>query len=228
MRTRVLHIFGLAFVLALTGAVAPGPLLALTIGQVLAGGFPAAALLLTGHALLELVLVALLARGFSRWLAAPRTRAALSLTGGAVLLWMGAGITAGAGAATLTGTAQAAMPWWALVLAGMGVSLSNPYFMGWWVTVGSGQVAALDLRSRLDYAVFFVAHELGDQAWYLLVAALLVFGRQWLTDPVYRSLLVACGLLILALGGLFLFVAARLLLVRPPQPAPAPAQPAAR
>jgi len=215
------RIFTLAFVLALTGAVTPGPMLALVIGQVLAQGFGAALLILAGHALVETVLVLLLARGLGRWLAGDRIRAGLGLVGGAVLLWMGAGILADAGGASLATAAQAALPWWALMGAGAGVSVSNPYFTGWWATVGTGQVAALRLQSRADYLTFFAAHELGDVVWYLFVAALLVLGKNWLTDSVYRTLLGACGAIILLLGGVFLFIAIRLLW-RTPQTATGP------
>ncbi|MFA5206524.1 MAG: LysE family transporter [Lentisphaeria bacterium] len=215
------RIFSLAFVLALTGAVAPGPMLALVIGQVLAQGFGAALLVLAGHALVELVLVILLARGLGRWLAGHQVRAVLGLVGGAVLLWMGAGILADAGGAALATAAQSALPWLTLLGAGAGVSLSNPYFTGWWATVGTGQVAALQLKKRADYLVFFTAHELGDAAWYLFVAAVLVLGKGWLTDAVYRLLLGGCGAVILLLGGAFLFLAIRLWRTAPAATVPA-------
>jgi len=202
----------LAFVLALTGAVTPGPMLALVIGQVLAQGMPAVLFVLLGHALLEAVFVLLLARGLGGVLARGRVRAGLGLAGGLVLVWMGWDILGNAGAMTLGGARAAALPWLALVVAGAGVSLSNPFFTGWWATVGSGQVATLGLRSRRDYLCFFGGHELGDLVWYLFVAVILVAGRSWLTDLLYQRLLLACGAVIMALGGLFLFVAARMLL----------------
>jgi threonine/homoserine/homoserine lactone efflux protein len=213
------RIFSLAFVLALTGAVTPGPMLALVIGQVLAQGVSAAVLILLGHALIECAVVLLLAQGSARILGEPRVRAALGLIGGAVLVWMGAGIVATAGSATLHGAREAALPWVSLILAGIGVSLSNPYFTGWWATVGSGQVATLGLRTRRDYLLFFVGHELGDALWYLLVAFLLLGGRHWLSDRLYQVLLSVCGLLILLLGGLFLLLAARILAKPAPRPA---------
>ena len=202
----------LAFVLALTGAVTPGPLLALVIGQVLAQGMAAALFVLLGHALLEAIFVLLLARGLGSVLARNRVRAVLGLAGGLVLVWMGGDILSNASVMTLGGARAAALPWLALVMAGAGVSLSNPFFTGWWATVGSGQVATLGLRSRQYYLCFFGGHELGDLAWYLFVAVILVAGRGWLTDLFYQRLLMACGAVILALGGLFLFVAARMLL----------------
>lgn len=209
----------LAFALALTGAVTPGPLLALVIGQVLAQGMSAAVFVLLGHALVEAVVILALARGLGRVLGRDRVRAGLGLAGGLVLVWMGQGILSTAGAMSLHGARDAAMPWLTLVGAGAGVSVSNPYFTGWWAAVGSGQIATLGLRTRRDYLCFFCGHELGDMSWYLFVAAVLVVGRNGLTDVVYQAVLMGCGLAILALGGLFLFVASRLLLKARTDPA---------
>ena len=208
----------LAFVIAFTGAVTPGPMLALVIGQVLAQGMKAALWILAGHALIEVVFIGILARGLTGVLARPGVRSALSFVGGIVMLWMGWETLARADSAsvrTAAGNAIAALP---LVAAGIGVSLSNPYFTGWWATVGTGQLAALRLRTKRDYLIFFVGHELGDIVWYIFVAALLVLGRWWLSDPVYRLLLGACGALILALGLFFLGLGIRTLTNRKQEP----------
>jgi len=202
---------GLAFTLAFTGAVAPGPLLALVIAQSLAQGLGATAFILLGHALLEVVLVVLLARGLGRRLAGPGLRGGLAMAGGAVLVWMGAGLLGEAPGLSLSAAAaERALPWHALLLAGAGVSLTNPYFTGWWATVGSGQMAALRLERPLDYGVFLAAHEAGDAVWYLFVSVVLVAGRAWLTDHVYQVLLTLCAAVIVALGVGFVLSAARL------------------
>lgn len=204
---RLLKIFGLAFTLALTGAVTPGPVLALVIGQVLAQGLMGAAFILVGHALLELFLLAGLAVGFTRLLNSNRVRAGLGLVGGAVLIWMGWDIFRSAAGAVLPNGETAALGWLKLILAGIGVSLSNPYFTGWWATVGTGQIASLRLRRKGEYLLFFAGHELGDFAWYMFVAVILTVGRQWLTGDVYPVILKVCGLLILTLGAAFIIAA---------------------
>jgi threonine/homoserine/homoserine lactone efflux protein len=214
--------FGLAFVLALTGAIAPGPVLALIIGQVLAQGFGAAMLIVLGHAAVEAVLVVGLAVGLARFLQRPRVRGVASLVGGGVLLWMGWGMAAGAPGISLATAGASAMSWYALVLAGGGISLANPYFTGWWATVGTGQVATLGLRTRADFAAFFVGHEMGDVVWYGFVALVLTGGRGWLSDAVYRWAVWCCGAAILVLGLLFLAYAVRFL-IRPPAATAAPA-----
>lgn len=206
-----MRIVGLAFVIALTGAMSPGPFLALVIGQVLAQGPYAVVLLLLGHAFVEAVLVAGLARGLGRWLAGARARAALGIVGGGVLLWMGWGVAAAAHGASLARTEGVAMSAPLLFLAGIGASLSNPYFTGWWATVGTGQAATLGLRTRGDYLRFWLGHELGDVAWYVLIAIALTWGRGWLSDDLYQWLLRLCGAVILILGALFIGLGLRLL-----------------
>ena len=77
------------------------------------------------------------------------------------------------------------------------------------MTVGAGQVATLKLRRPQDYAAFFVGHELGDIAWYLFVALLLVLGRGRLSDELYHLLLRICAAVILLFGAVFVFLAVR-------------------
>lgn len=206
-----MKIFGLSFIVALTGAMSPGPLLAVVIGQVLARGPMAVVYLLLGHAFLEVVLVAGLARGLGRWLKLPAVRSALGIIGGGVLIWMGWSIAAAAGEASLAGTRGSAMPALSLFLAGMGTSLSNPYFTGWWATVGTGQMAMLNLRGRGDFAIFLLGHELGDFSWYMLVAVVLTVGRGWLTDGVYQSLLWGAGAVVAVIGVVFIGIGLRVL-----------------
>ncbi len=198
--------FGVAFVLALLGAMTPGPVWALVIGQVLAQGIMAAVFILVGHALLEGIVVAGFRVGLSQALGSHKVRGIVALVGGGVLVWMGVDIVRNAGQTTLHGTAVAPLAWYALVLAGAGVSLANPYFTGWWATVGTGQVAALGLKSSRDFVVFWVGHELGDVAWYMFMAVLLVVGRGWLTDAPYHVLMYVCGATIGALGVGFVVV----------------------
>jgi len=129
--------------------------------------------------------------------------------GGGVLVWMGQDILRHAGQMTLHGAAVAPLAWYALVLAGVGVSLANPYFTGWWATVGTGQVAAFGLKSWWDFLVFWVGHELGDIVWYMFMAVVLVVGRGWLSDRPYHGLMYVCGGAILALGVGFIVVGIR-------------------
>lgn len=206
---RLLRILGLSFVVALTGAITPGPLLALVIAQVMVSGFGAVWPILIGHALLEAVFILLLAAGTARLLSRPAVRGILAILGGIVLALMAWQMILNASAMTLRASGAGGLSWWALVGAGAGVSLANPYFSGWWVTVGTGQFAAMQLRRRRDVAAFFMGHELGDAIWYVFVAIVLVTGRAWLTDEVYQGLIMICGLSVGLLAIFFAILGAR-------------------
>lgn len=206
----VSRLFGLAFLTGFSGAIMPGPLLVAVIGQTALSGFAAAMWLMAGHAALELVTVGLLMVGVQAVLSRPTVRAAVSLTGGAVLIWMGAEMVRSASGVRLDLSASAtAVPWWQLPVMGAAVCLSNPYFLGWWATIGSGQLAAMAPRGAVEYAAFYLGHEGSDFAWYTLVALLVVTGRRWLTPQIHAGLIIGCGIAIILLGIWFVVAAVR-------------------
>jgi threonine/homoserine/homoserine lactone efflux protein len=86
-------VFSLAFVVALSGALAPGPLLTYTILRTLdapRSAYHTGVRVIAGHALLEGALVALLLAGFSSVLRNPVTTRVIGTAGGLFLLVMGA------------------------------------------------------------------------------------------------------------------------------------------
>ncbi len=193
----------LAFAVAFTGAVTPGSMLALVIGQVLVHGLPAVFAILLGHALLEGLLLLGFARGATHVLDNRRVCAVLALAGGGMMAWLGLDMVLNARNMSLSGAGSAGISLFLLVPAGAGVSLANPYFSGWWATVGSAQVATFGLADRHGYLTFWLAHEMGDVVWYVFVSLALVFGKSWLSDRVYQDLLAVCGYAMCALALLF-------------------------
>lgn len=200
----------LAFTIAFSGAAAPGPMLALVVGQSVAAGIWPTVFILCGHALLELVVVALLVFGLGRLAARRGVAACLSIVGGGVLTLMGVQLLLNLGEMSLAGARASSLPWYSLILAGMAVSISNPYFTSWWATVGTGQMAALKLRGAGDYLAFWAGHEMGDVGWYLPLAAVVSLGCRWLTDGLYRWILAGCGGTIVVLGMVFVGMGVRL------------------
>lgn len=199
---RILRLALLAFVTGFSGAVMPGPMLALTIGQTSARGFIAVPLICTGHALLELVTVLLLIAGLRTVVERPAVRAAIGLIGGAALVYLGADMIRSASglALNLDSNVPQTLSWPKLVLGGAAVCAANPYFLGWWATVGSGQMAHAALRTVDEYLAFYFGHELSDLVWFSLVGLLIVSGRHSLSPEVYRGLVLVCGGVIVVLG----------------------------
>jgi len=202
-----------SFVVALSGALMPGPLLVAAIREGVRQGARAGPLLTLGHGILEAAVVVLVYLGAGGFLKRPGPFAVVALAGGAALLVMGALMLRGARKATMAGPTGAAAPEESsggaaglgrTVLAGAGVSLSNPYWSLWWVTVGMGYLASAAAWGWPGLGVFFAGHILADLAWYWLVTAAVARGRKLLSDRGYRALIVGCGLFLVGFAGQFL------------------------
>ena len=141
----MLELVGIFFgslVLALSGALMPGPLLTVTVSESARIGLRAGPLLITGHAVLELLLVVALILGLGPILKGPLVLAGISLIGGGMLVWMGIDMIRSSAHASLSnkgGISQGKRgphP----IIVGIVASLSNPYFTLWWATIGLDQV----------------------------------------------------------------------------------------
>jgi len=195
-------IFITSFTVALSGAMMPGPVLAITISESARSGFWAGPKIILGHAILELAVVTALALGLSRFIASNQVSAVIGLIGGGILLAMGA-------IAVKQGLSNTTMPTAAdgkagrngrIILSGILGSMSNPYWFIWWITLGTVYLIwALGLGVA-GIASFFTGHILADLSWYALVAFIVATGRKIMNDRVYRWLLGMCGLGLLALG----------------------------
>ncbi|NCO40324.1 MAG: lysine transporter LysE [Armatimonadetes bacterium CG_4_10_14_3_um_filter_66_18] len=221
---RLLRIALTAFLTGFSGAMMPGPMLALTVGQVAAQGFVAVPLICAGHAVLELVTVVLLLLGLRAIIARPAVRGVIGLMGGAALLYMGTEMVRSAAgvALALESHSVAPMHWAKVMVAGAAVCAANPYFLGWWATVGAGQLAQFAPKTAGEYLSFYLGHGASDLAWYSLVGVILVTGRSFLSPGVYQGMILVCGALIAVLGTAFVWTGIAALRGRAPAAGPDP------
>ena len=84
-----------SFIVALSGALMPGPLLTLTVGEAARRGFWAGPLIIVGHALLELALVLLILAGVGVWLHRPLVLGLVGVLGAGYALVDGPGAAQG-------------------------------------------------------------------------------------------------------------------------------------
>ncbi|MDD4550373.1 MAG: LysE family transporter, partial [Syntrophomonadaceae bacterium] len=82
-------LFVTAFIVGLSGAMMPGPLLTLTITESARRGFIAGPLIVLGHAILELILVLALLAGAAVYLSQPGVTRIISILGGGFLIYLG-------------------------------------------------------------------------------------------------------------------------------------------
>jgi threonine/homoserine/homoserine lactone efflux protein len=205
-------VFSLSFVTALSGALMPGPLLTYTIARTLheeRRGWLTGARVIAGHAALEAALLCGLVFGVVEFLRAPLAAKVIGVLGAALLLYMGVGLireTIQGRGIGLTGEAPARGRGLASrlhpVAAGALVSMSNPYWWIWWVTIGAAFLVRFDVGWRRWplLIAFFVGHELGDLGWYLFISTALHLGRRSIPRGLATALLVSCGAVIIGFG----------------------------
>lgn len=92
-----------------------------------------------------------------------------------------------------------------LIPAGVLVSVSNPYWVIWWASVGAAYMTESLEQGAAGVGSFFTGHVLSDFAWLTLVAFVLASGRRIMSRGVYRGILATCGLFILVLGVYFIY-----------------------
>ncbi|MBS4022502.1 MAG: LysE family transporter [Dethiobacter sp.] len=201
-------IFLSAYLVGFSGALAPGPLLTVTVNESFHRGFRAGPQLVTGHALLEVFIVALIAGGFYRHVKDnPYIYGTVAIAGGLFLAWMGWKLIAGAANKTIRLDLDAkpegkkAGP----LILGAIVSLSNPFFIIWWLSIGSLYVAMAVLHGLKGLVVFTLGHVLADYTWYSLVSAVVGGGRKFFNQSVYRTVIFSCGLFLTAMAAYFIF-----------------------
>jgi len=196
---------GGSFVIALSGALMPGPLLTVTIGESARRGASAGPLLIVGHVILEGALVILVLSGLSAFMLRPGFMLASFLLGGMILVTMGCVMIRDSKTADLESVTKAEGRGGNLLLLGILGSISNPYWIIWWATVGLGYLVAAIKFGIPGVAAFFAGHIAADFAWYTLVSVAVARGRSLFSRRGYGRMILCCGLFLLCFGGWFLF-----------------------
>jgi threonine/homoserine/homoserine lactone efflux protein len=199
----LLTLFASSFLIAFSGAMMPGPLLAATIGESARRGASAGPLLMAGHAMLELAFAALLLLGLAPVLSKDAVFAGIAIAGGSILLWMAWGMFRSLPRLTLA-AADSRRPGNRIVLDGIVLSLSNPYWVIWWATVGVGSILQSARAGIAGAAAFYSGHILADFVWYGSVSFAVGKGRRFLSDRAYRGITAALAVLMTVFALAFL------------------------
>ncbi|MBI5652532.1 MAG: LysE family transporter [Chloroflexi bacterium] len=190
-----------------SGAMMPGPVMTLVITESARRGFIAGPLVTIGHVLLELAMVIALIFGLDNLLKQDTVAGAIGLIGGVFLLWMGYTIAKSAWrgqvSLNLAQRGEGARAGTHPIIAGVLMSISNPYWLLWWATVGSASLITFRAFGLPGLIAFYFGHTLADWVWNLFVAFVVASGRRALSDRVYRGILIACGLFLIALSVYF-------------------------
>ena len=200
----IVLIFFSSFIIALSGALVPGPLFTITVSESLRRGFKTGPLIIFGHGLLEITIVILLFFGISPFLLEERTRQFISVAGGIILMIMGVMLFRDAGKTRLDLSPGERQTGLHPVVSGILGSLSNPYWIIWWVTIGLGYLVS-SLRYGIPGVIaFFSGHISADLLWYSMISYAVSRGQKIMGERGYRYLLSVCGIFLIFFGGWFL------------------------
>ncbi|TFG16368.1 MAG: hypothetical protein EU531_06705 [Promethearchaeota archaeon] len=205
----MLEILLFSFLVALTGALSPGPLLTYTIYKSFKEkrGYLAGIYILLGHATIELMLILVLLSGASFLFQNIYILTIIGIVGGCFLIIFGVISIKDAlkidknldlfHAPTNYNRFKGNS-----FVGGILVTLSNPFWEFWWAVVGLGFMVNFNINffNPIGLILFFIGHELGDIIWYLPISISVYLGGRSLKSNLYKYVLIGCGLFMIVFG----------------------------
>lgn len=182
----------------------PGPLLTVTISESSRRGFIAGPLLITGHAFLEITLIAALLLGLAPFLQLPGVFVATAISGAVILLWMALNMFRSLPSLRIaweTHNTKSNHP----IVSGILMSIANPYWTIWWATIGLGYILYSWQFGIWGVLFFFAGHILADLSWYSFISAAIAKGRGFFDDRIYRGVIAVCAVFLVAFALYFAF-----------------------
>lgn len=196
-----------AALVSLSGVMAPGPITAVTVGK--GSRSPhAGAWVAVGHGVVEFPLMVAIFYGLGRLLDLPYMRGGIGLLGGVFLLWMGVGMLRSIQRVGVSASQHPNSP----VMAGMLLSLGNPYFLIWWATVGAALILRATAFGVAGFLAFATLHWSCDFIWCYALSALSFKGGQFFGKVFQKWVFGVCGVFLLFVGGRFIADAVGMLL----------------
>ena len=209
------NIFGLAFLVALTGAMTPGPLLTYTVYKSIEAkkkAYLVGLYVCLGHAILEFILILILLGGMGPFISLPIVIVIIGLLGGGLLVFLGGSL--------LKDLKRKKIDFSFLeisddsnnngpkkfskhpILGGILISMSNPYWWFWWAVIGLNFMTqfSVSFGNQFEFWGFFWGHELGDFIWYFTIAAGLGLTHKFMTKRIYIGILIACSIFMIGFG----------------------------
>lgn len=189
----------------------PGSLLTYTIRKSLSSGPRSGFIIAAGHALLELILVIVIFLGFDRFLQAEPIQIGIGIIGGILLSWMGLDMIISSAKNKVSVQAdQEQARSGNMIISAILISAANPYFLLWWAVVGLGFIMqSYESFGLAGVAVYYFGHISADIGWYGLVSAVVGTTRRFISEKLYRIILVILGALLIFFGGKFAFEAVK-------------------
>ncbi len=189
-------------VVSLSGVMMPGPMFAVALAKSYESPWAGAQVSL-GHAVIEVPLVLLMYFGFAHFFQRRVLQMVLSLVGGGMIVWMGISMFL-----ARTEVAQGGKDLlYSAFTAGIITTGLNPFFLVWWVTVGS--LLLMKFTDSIGYkklglVLFIVVHWLCDLVWLSFVSVTVYTTHSFWGSMFQEWVFIACSLLLIGFGVWFI------------------------
>ncbi len=187
----------MGFVVGLSGAMIPGPLLAFTVFDTSKKGRVTGHYVIIGHTLWEFAIILLILFGFG-WLIEGNSQI-IYLAGGFVLALMGIGMISRTGEIQMNKSRVNSS-----IGGGLFYTAFNPTQPLWWATAGLALLLkGLEVMGILGVILVTMGHWLSDFAYYIFVS-FIVHRHKSYTNPRQRQIAILLGSFMTVLGIYFL------------------------
>jgi threonine/homoserine/homoserine lactone efflux protein len=201
-------LLSIGFFVGISGAIMPGPLLIYTIQESLKKGKWVGALVILGHAIVEVFIFLLLALGLLSFVSAPEFTKAASIIGGAALIVMAFDSVKELNSKV---SLQIKKKPYGLVMGGIIFSAFNPGFPIWWLTAGTRLLMeGYAQMGLLGMIIVLIGHWGADLGWFLFVSFTASKGSRFLFEKGwYKGVRISLAALLLLIGVYFLWTGIR-------------------
>ena len=198
-----------AIIISLSGVMAPGAMTAATIAQGTRNRW-AGVLISVGHGIVEIPLIFALMLGLHFFFEMDAVKIGIGIAGGIFLVWMGSGMlrqiqnTQAKQNGNINSNAT---------VTGIILSVTNPYFLLWWATVGLNLALGAKELGIFALVVFAIVHWMCDLVWLSILSFGAFYtnkGAGLFSRHFEKGILIFCGIALLVFGFKFMVDALKL------------------
>jgi threonine/homoserine/homoserine lactone efflux protein len=196
----MLAALGTVVITSLSGVMMPGPMFTVTLAKSLKSPW-AGVLVSLGHAVIEVPLILLVYFGLAEFFQNEIVKLLLSVLGGAMIVWMAYDLFRARRKIVKEGKDTS----YNAFVAGILMSGLNPFFLVWWVTVGSLLlVTFIEAVGEWGLPFFIIVHWLCDLVWLSLVSFVIYRTHSFWGEKLQEWVFIILSLALLYFGGQFI------------------------
>jgi threonine/homoserine/homoserine lactone efflux protein len=196
----VLAALGTVVVTSLSGVMMPGPMFTVTLAKSLKSPW-AGVMVSLGHAVVEVPLILLVYFGIAEFFQNEIVKLVLSVLGGGMIVWMAYDLFRARRKLAREGRDTS----YNAFVAGILMSGLNPFFLVWWVTVGSLLLMNfIDAVGTWGLPFFIIVHWLCDLVWLSIVSYAIYRTHSFWGEKVQEWVFIVLSLALLYFGGQFI------------------------